>query len=297
MSGVQETRLVRTEVGGDPNTLVLRRSPGDEIPLSFVAGEHPSREDVLSVTYRGAHRFLDAWRTQVGDRPRNVGVVSVGAKMRSAAATTGDARNVVRGVADPADGAAVHRAVTAHLDSWPDDGRTVVAFDSVTELLDRLDVDAATTFLDDLLRSLAARDVEGYFYVTPPEHDEATVRAVRSLFDTVVELTPNGASSPSDVPVPSVDDCFDAIGDPRRQSILAVLGECEGDVSSEELVTGVADAVTADRRRVELSLRQIHLPKLARIGAVVHDAERERVAPGPHFDRVESYLAAADDRR
>ena len=297
MIGVRETRLVQTAVGGDSNTLVLRRSPGDEIPLSFVAGETPARDDILSVTYHGAHRFLDAWRTRVGHRPRNVGVVSVGTKMRTAAAKTDDARNVVRGVADPADAGALHRSVEGYLDSWPDDGRTVVSFDSVTELLDGLDADAVATFLDSFLRSLAERDVEGYFYFTPSEHDEETVRTVRSLFDTVVESTPSDASPPSDVRVPSADDCSAVADDPRRRSILAVLADCDGDVSTDELVAQVTAAETADRRRVELSLRQIHLPKLAEIGVVARDVERGRVSTGPHFDRVEPSLVAADDRR
>ncbi|MFC4551019.1 hypothetical protein ACFO3H_11920, partial [Halorussus sp. GCM10023401] len=194
MAGARETKLVRARVGGGANTLVLRGTPDAGVPLSLVTSERSPCDDVLAVTYRGARSFLDAWRDRVGRRPRNVGIVSVGATMRATATASGDARNLVRGVSDPTDAPAIRRSVESYLDSWPADGRTVVCFDSVSTLFDRVDADAATTFLGDVARSLAERDVEGYFSFAPSNHDEATVRNVCSLFDTVVEYVADGAA-------------------------------------------------------------------------------------------------------
>ena len=206
---MQDTRLKRTRVGGDPHTLVLRRSRDEPFPMHLLSGEE--LEDVLAVTYGDPSALLRAWCDRVGRRPRNAGVVSVGGRMRSATATSGTTapsepttagestttststapkaphRNVVQGVADPANVSGVLDVALGYLDAWPRDGRSVAYFDSVTALLEHVNADAATDFLADLLRALSERDVVGYFCLTPSAHDCATVRAVTSLFDTVIE--------------------------------------------------------------------------------------------------------------
>lgn len=156
--------------------------------------------DLLAVTYDGPSALLEAWDDRIDRRPRNAGVVSVGERMRSASAPgepSAPVRNVIRGVADPADVSGLLDAVLGYLDSWPRDGRSVAYFDSVTALLERVDAAAATDFLADLLRALGERGVVGYFCLTPSAHDCATVRAITSLFDTVIECI-DGAAADAD---------------------------------------------------------------------------------------------------
>lgn len=162
--------------------------------------------DLLAVTYDDPSSLLDAWCDRVGRRPSNAGVVSVGEQMRSASASSeSDAsssptRNVIRGVADPADASGILDAMLGYLDSWPRESRSVAYFDSVTALVDHAGADAATDFLADLLYVLGERDVVGYFCLTPSAHDCATVRAITSLFDTVVECIDAVAEADADAP-------------------------------------------------------------------------------------------------
>ncbi|WP_435174543.1 DUF7504 family protein [Halorussus sp. AFM4] len=283
-----ETKLVRTRVDADPHTLVLRRRRGDPAALSLLAEPLSAEEptDALAVTHDDPESFLGAWRDRVDRAPRNVGVVSVGERMRSASASTPVDRSVVRGVADPADAAAIRDAVAGYLDAWPADGRTVAYVDSVTAFLDRWETDRAVGFLRGLLRAFDARDAAGYVCLTPSAHDCATVREVASLFDTVVECLEGAAEA---VAAPSVSDCFEAVADPRRRSVLADLTD-RGSAAVEDLTERAARRTGSDAGRVATALRHVHLPKLADFGVVAYDRERGRVEPGAHIDRIEPYL-------
>jgi len=185
MSTTHEAKLVRTCVDADPHTLVFRRSHRGRAPFDLLAAADP--EDLLAVTFDRPSGFLEGWTDRVGTRLRRVGVVGVGDPMRSAAATSGSGPNAVRGVADPTDGAAVRDAAADYLDSWPDDDCTVVFFDSATALLDHRPTDDAVDFLAGFCQLLDEHAATGYVCFDPTAHDCATVRAVGSLFDTVVE--------------------------------------------------------------------------------------------------------------
>lgn len=294
-SADRETRLVRTRVDADPHTLALRRTRGDTAPLSLLADPLSDEEptDALAVTHDDPETFLATWRDRIDRPPRNVGVVSVGERMRSASPSAPADRSLVRGVADPADAAAIRDAVAGYLDAWPGDGRTVAYVDSVTAFLDRWKTDRAVGFLRELLRAFDARDAAGYVCLTPSAHDCATVREVAALFDTVVECVAGTAEATRE---PSVSDCFEAVADPRRRSVLADLADGES-AAVEDLAERAARRFGLDAERVGTALRHVHLPKLADLGAVAYDREPGRVEPGVHIDRIEPYLrgAAGDD--
>ncbi|MFC4551409.1 hypothetical protein ACFO3H_13895, partial [Halorussus sp. GCM10023401] len=93
---------------------------------------------------------------------------------------------------------------------------------------------------------------------------------------------------------PSEDDCFDAVADARRRRALALLASADGGLSSRDLAESIAEREGADRRRVETSLVQVHLPKLVERGLVAED-ESGRFTVGPHFERVELYLNVASE--
>jgi len=196
MSTSHEAKLVRTCVDADPHTLVFRSSKRDRAPFGLLAAADP--DDVLAVTFDRPSGFLEGWTERVGPRPRRIGVVGVGDRMRSAAASGDPGSNAVRGVADPTDGAAIRTAAAGYLDAWPDDGRAVVCFDSATALLDRRPVDDAVGFLSDFRQLLDEHGAAGYVRLDPSAHDCATVRAVGSLFDTVVECLDGAGSGGSE---------------------------------------------------------------------------------------------------
>lgn len=295
---MQDTKLVRTSVDGDPHTLVLRRTSGDTSPFGPLFDLLPETgpSDVLAVTYQRSDKFLQTWRERIDRRPRNVGVVSVGERMRSASPASESTprmpdRPVVRGVADSTDVDGVRDVTAGYLDAWPDDGHSFVYFDSVTALLAHLDADATVDFLETYLRALDARDAVGYFCLTPAAHDRSIVRETASLFDTVLECVDAAAEVEAE---PSVSDCFEAIADRRRRYVLGAIAGGE-EVSVAELADHVAGRTSAGRRRIQASLVNVHLPKLADLGVVAYDRERGRVAPSHHFEWVVPYLRKATD--
>lgn len=291
---MQDTKLVRTSVDGNPHTLVLRRTPeaDSEFGPLFDLLPEDGPNDVLAVTFEQSAAFLRRWRDRIDRRPRNVGVVSVGEVMRSASSSDAPSRNVVRGIGDPTDTEGIREAATGYLDAWPADGRAVAYLDSTTELVDHLGTDDAVAFLRTFRRALDARDAAGYVCVRPAEHDCAFVREVASLFDTVVECVDSAAEASTK---PSVSECFEAIADSRRRRTLAALAD-HGETTVADLADGVAARVDADRERVLVSLVDVHLPKLTEYGVVAYDRERDRVARGPYFDRIEPYLRRALER-
>ena len=291
---MQNTKLVRTTVDGDDHTLVLRRTTDDSGgfgPLFDLLGDDVAM-DLLAVTHEQSQRFLQAWRERIDRQPRNVGVVSVGEQMRSA--TVADVpprtnRPVLRGVADPTDLDAVRETATEFLDAWGSDDRTVSYFDSLTAVVERHDAEVATEFLETFLRALDRRDAVGYFGLTPAVHDRAIVREIASRFDTVIECVDSPTEADAE---PSVSDCFDVMSDVRRRCALVELADGEAS-SVAELARRIGDRTATDADRVQASLLNVHMPKLAGRGFVAYDRDGGRVAAGPHFERVVPYLRKA----
>lgn len=294
---MRDTQLVRTRVGGDDHTLVLQRSAEDASRFDPLFDLLPDGglTDALAITYRESELVFRQWRERVDRRPRNVAVLSVGEQMRSATASaaTSVERTPLYGIADPADTEAIRRTTANYLDAWPDDGRTVVYFDSITALWDHLDADEAVAFLADLRETLDDRNAVGYFCMRPAAHDSSVVQRVGSQFDTVVECA--GTGSAAEVrSKPSVDDCLDAMADSQRRRLLAAVAHGE-EVAVGELADHVADRASADRRAVRVSLVNVHLPKLADLGLVAYDRDAGSVSPGVHFEAVVPFLRNAPD--
>jgi hypothetical protein len=243
--------------------------------------------DALAITYQESARFFHDWHERIDRRPRNMGVVSVGEQMRSAASgASPPGQPMMRGVADPTDTAAIRHTVEGYLDAWPAAGRSVTYFDSLTDAIEDVGADAATDFLESFLRMLDAHGATGYFCLDPTAHDRAVVREVTSLFDTVLECVDNAAEATAE---PSISDCLETIADYRRRQVLAEVAESE-EVPVADAADRVAATTDVGRLQAQASLTNVHLPKLADLGVVAYDSEDRRVARGQHFDRVEPYL-------
>lgn len=303
---MRDTKLVQTSIDGDPHTLVRRRQSTESTPFGRTFDLVPDDEptDVLAMTNQESARFLHEWRNSV-DRPlRNVGVLSLGEQMRSSAGTTAGeptstpqkqrtpsrpGHPTIRGVADPTDTEAIQDTVESLLETWPEEGQTVVYFESVTQLVESLRADASTNFISELFETLDAYDAVGYFCLTPAAHSRAVVDQITSLFDTVVECV---ETTPELTPDPSVSDYFGALADSRRRNVLVEVSD-RYEVSIDDLTDRVTAADSANRKQVKTSLMHVHLPKLADIGAVVYDREDGLVARGEQFGQVEPLLEKA----
>ncbi len=177
-----------TDVG---NLLLLAPSLGDALSdgcRKTMEELGPSQTDLLVVSYNESpDRWLANWQRQNGPIPGKWGFVHVGGMSRSAAATSRDADPIssIQTVKNPSDLTGLGITLSRHLETWCGDGnRTLVCFQSVTALLQYVDVETAYRFLHVLL-SRTAQDGIGVYHLDPGAHDEQVVQTLQSLFDAV----------------------------------------------------------------------------------------------------------------
>lgn len=194
---------------GDANTVLVESSSTDPERATTCADclhSHPTdRENLLWVTYtRGPDEKLSSWRRHSDATPANVGVVSVGDTMRSAAAASaavsgstmpdaadprgGGQPNPVEAVENPSDLTGLGIAVSRYFGAWGADHPTSLCFDSITAMLQYVEFETAYRFLHVLTGRVTAAGAVGHFHVDPAAHDEQTMESLKTLFDAVVTL-------------------------------------------------------------------------------------------------------------
>jgi len=182
------------------NTLLGVSVPSSGVPPEVYDVLHrPAEANLLVLSYRdGPDEWLRDWRTHVGELPAEVGFVNVGEMTRSAAArsgepvrsqTPGDAMAVAETVSDPTDLATVGVRASEYLETWNGNGhQTVVVLDSLTGLLDAVDLDRAFQFLHVLAGRVESVDGRAYYLLNPDAHDDRSLSTVRELADASVGL-------------------------------------------------------------------------------------------------------------
>ena len=128
-------------------------------------------------------------------------MVSVEDSTRSVAADTGGDGGLslpgpdapIETVSSPNDLTGLGIRITEFLSDWADnDNRTVVCFDSLTALLQYVELDTAYEFLHIITGRMASTDAFAHFHMDPDAHDEQTVEIVTGLMDAVVEVDEEG---------------------------------------------------------------------------------------------------------
>lgn len=163
--------------------------------------DSPGETNLLVVSYRDdPDAWLQRWRTRAESLPAEFGFVRVGETTRSAAATAGGARTargtlpLVAAVSDPSDLTGLGIRVSEYLERWAGNGnRTVIWFDSVTALLQFVDLDRAYRFLHVLSGRVKSVDGRGYYLLDPSAHDDRTVAILQELADDAVDLADLGS--------------------------------------------------------------------------------------------------------
>lgn len=194
--------LGRPELRDASDVLVLgpmRRSLDDDVCRSFLcAGDGgPQNLLVVSLTLSARNR-LEALRELGDDRPPTVTIVSATEEFRASTTETageeGEPDTVtVETVADPSDLTRLGLTISGAIAPWRDDGRhTRVCFHSLTALLQYADPQRTFRFLHILQQRLAAVDAVTHYHMDADAHDEQTVATLRTLFDAVVEVSPDG---------------------------------------------------------------------------------------------------------
>lgn len=147
--------------------------------------------DVLCVTFDGAvHDRLDAMRAW-GLPIERTGVVAVGTAVDvSEPSDRAVELPVVEDVDQMSD---LGTNVRDTLQSWADDDvPSAMCFDSVTALLEVVDLDLAFEFLLVLTESIRPTGVTAHFHFDPSVADDESRRTIEHLFDHVVEAGGHG---------------------------------------------------------------------------------------------------------
>ena len=91
---------------------------------------------------------------------------------------------------DPTDPMSIITGVEQRLDEWRDEeGRPVVSVQTLSVLLEYVDFDTAFRYLYLLVQKIEASNAVGYFQIDPHLHEAEELNTLRSLFDSVIELS------------------------------------------------------------------------------------------------------------
>jgi len=173
-----------------PGTNVLVLAPS----LSSAKHEHcttlqdvapPSELDVLEVTYSDSPaERVEAWLDSHDELPARLGIVDVGDQAGVAGGGSEDLPDrVVVTTANPNDITGLGMRLNNYLNDLDPDRQLVVCFDSLTELLQFTDVQAAFKFLHMFAGQLRSADAIGHFHLDPNALDDQTVNRLKPVFD------------------------------------------------------------------------------------------------------------------
>jgi hypothetical protein len=184
-------------LGDASNVLVLSDSMDPEARGSYyrhLLPADPANLNVLAIQYtRGPDGWLDEWREHVGEPPNRTTIVSVDDGRRGAAADGGgrnygsdDAGSTVSVVESPDDLTGLGITIGSHLERGEGyDGLTLVTLDSLTVLLQYVDLKRTFRFLHVMVNRVKGAGAIGHYHMDPDAHDEQTVATLASVFDAV----------------------------------------------------------------------------------------------------------------
>lgn len=168
----------------------------DPTAATDVLRELPSGRNLLAVLYeRSADAWRRQWRTEVGPRPAQQGLIEVTElTRRSATATTPTPttqvlpdENVALTTAErPLSGEMLSETINQYLDGWATGEATTTVFvDSLGALIEDTSVADAVDVVRSLSARVAAIDAVGYVCLDDTSADPAAVEAVLDAFETV----------------------------------------------------------------------------------------------------------------
>ena len=206
MTGTQTAETLSDRLTGANSTLLLTPSFGDEADcVDLLHPDAAEETNVLWVSYtKSPDQQLRRWREHTDERPAEMGMVSVEDSTRSVAAEAGgnggpsgpslpETNAPVETVNSPNDLTGLGIRITEFLTDWEENGnRTVVCFDSLTALLQYVELETAYEFLHIITGRMAKTDAFAHFHMDPDAHDDQTVAIITSLMDAVVETDDGG---------------------------------------------------------------------------------------------------------
>ena len=179
------------DLEGTSNILVLVTSLDDTARESYyetLLPDEPSEVDVLAVDYRRTpDQYLDEWERYVDDQPRRCGIVRVDESTGSDGDETEVGPGAVAAVESPTDLTGLGIKVGNYLENYGSSD-TVVTYDSLTMLLQYVELERAFRFLHVLTNRVQDADAVAHYHMDPKAHDEQVMATLSSLFDAVAKF-------------------------------------------------------------------------------------------------------------
>ncbi len=183
------------ELDGVSNVLVLSPTMDEEARAAYYERLLPDAlesVDVLAVDYRQTpDQWVDEWKRHVGEQPRRCTIVSVDEATRSVSGgadeRTRRGPNTVTCLKSPTDLTGLGITISEYLADEGSD-RTVLTFDSLTVLLQYVDLQRAFRFLHVLANRVETVGATAYYHMDPGAHDDTDVATLTSLFDAIAEF-------------------------------------------------------------------------------------------------------------
>lgn len=164
--------------GSEPSSVLILTS-GDAGTVHGRLLEAAEPEGLVGVAIRHDptrfRRFADRW---LSSPPERFGVVDVGGDRREA--------KDVRAVGEPSDLTGIGMAITRPIGRW-EVPSTVVAFDSLTPVLQYTERERWYRFLDLTTGQISRSGAVVHATLNPDAHDQQAVESVVGVFDAVVE--------------------------------------------------------------------------------------------------------------
>ena len=152
----------------------------------------PAELDILVIAYtRSVTQVINNLKQHIGERPANLAIVDVGGIMRSASGESASSAiqpEMTIYTNSPGNLTGLGITFGAFRTQCDRENQIVVCFDSVTAMLQYVDVKTAFRFLHTITGQI--RSIEGFahFHMNPEAHDPQTVATITSLFDDVIEV-------------------------------------------------------------------------------------------------------------
>lgn len=187
-----ENAAVRGDLDAASNVLVLADAfDSGAVCEDLLAEGGSDRVNVLAVVTRDPDRHARNLVERTGP-VGNLHYVVLTELQQSVPETFGEDLDVSRATAaavDPRDLTGIGIEASKRLAEWaPLDARTVVCFDSLTTLLQYVDVKTLFRFLNLLTQRVRSVDARAHYHLDPDVHDGRTVSTLSQLVDAVVEI-------------------------------------------------------------------------------------------------------------
>jgi hypothetical protein len=178
------------DLEGASNVLVLAPSlaaGARETYYERVLNVDPAERDVLAVQYSGSPReYLAEWERYRGAVPQRCGIVDVAEPRSGDDDATVDGATVAR-IDSPSDLTGIGMKVGAYLDRFGD-ADTLLTLDSLTLLLQYVDLERAFRFLHAIACQVREVGALAHYHVDPNAHDDRVLATLSELFDGVARF-------------------------------------------------------------------------------------------------------------